>query len=177
VARGRTEQAIDVPSWDVDNGSKFLMFLLSKSIWADIVVSKAVSEAEELSAKELSRKLDGHAQAISQIAGIIKKHRSTIKDFLLKYEKNPRKAHPTALDAIFEFSFKSLGKESSRLLGVFSFLMPDSIPLDTFIPEDEDGEPSDLPEALGFCSDVFEFVFISHAKLFLLANLIVGQVR
>lgn len=101
--------------------------------------------------------------------------RSTVKDFLLKHEKNPLKEHPTALDAIFEFSFKSLSEESSNLLGVVSFLMPDSISMDLFVAEDEAGEPNDLPEALDFCSDHDEFV--SQTRWFFLANLVLDQVR
>lgn len=55
--------------------------------------------------------------------------------------------------------------------------MTDSIPFDLFILKNESVEPSDLPEALDFCSDEFAFVFISHVKMFPLADLLLGQVR
>lgn len=162
LAAQKTEEAMDVPSWDAENGSKFLLYLLARAIGDDIAVS------EEQSALELSRKLDGHAQAITTIAGIINESSSTVKDFLRKYQKNPRRAlvdstRKSALDAIFELSFKSLIEESSTLLGIFSFLMPDKIAFDTFVHDDDvdnmEGDSwDDLPDALQFCSDEFEFV-------------------
>ncbi|KAK6000668.1 hypothetical protein QM012_003393 [Aureobasidium pullulans] len=86
-------------------------------------------------------------------------HSYTIKDFYLTYE-DPHQIPPIALDAIFESSFKSLDEKSSNLLGMFSFLMSDSIPLDLFNPEtcEDRGENlGDLSEAIGCSSDEFEF--------------------
>jgi hypothetical protein len=137
---------VEVPSWDAQTGSKFLLFLLKESIGRDL-------EAENTSALALSERLSGHALALSHMAGLIYEGEFSIHEFMTMYLKNPRRAHATdALSALWDFSFKSLDEESLFLLGVLVFLMPDLIPQDLF--EASDGKI--FPEDLSFCSDEFK---------------------
>jgi hypothetical protein len=117
----------------------------------DIVSNLASQEA--LSAMELSSRLSGHALAISQMAGLIHKRGWSIEEFMKLYSRNAQKIeNRTSLDTVWKLSFESLEKNSYQLLGVLSFLMPDSIP-DALL------RPSDtvmLPECLMFCEDEME---------------------
>lgn len=93
------------------------------------------------------------------MAAMIRDNTWTITEFMEAYRKNPRKAHTTDLEAIWDFSFRSLEKkypQSLRILGVAAFLMPDNIPQAVF------QYPNDSEEAEGFefCKDDFEYVDI-----------------
>lgn len=137
---------LEVTSWDAQTGSQFLLFLLKQSIGRDL-------EAECNSALALSERLSGHALAISHMAGLIYDGEFSIQEFMTMYLKNPRRAHATnELVALWDFSFKSLDKNSLSILGVMSFLMPDIIPQELF----EAGADRKLSEDLDFCSDVFK---------------------
>lgn len=139
---------LEVTSWDVKTGSQFLLFLLKKSIGHDL-------EAEGNSALALSERLSGHALGISSMAGLIYDGEFSIQDFLAMYMKNPHRAHATdGLSTLWEFSFKSLDRESHYLLGILSFLMPDNISQSLF--EADSDRP--LPDSLIFCSDGFGYV-------------------
>ena len=136
---------LEVTSWDAQTGSQFLLFLLKKSVGRDL-------EAEGSSALALSERLSGHALAISHMAGLIYEGESSIQEFMMMYLKNPRPAHATnELAALWDFSFKSLNKNSLSLLGVMAYLAPDGISQELF----EAGAGRKLPDDLDFCSDEF----------------------
>ncbi|KAH0553214.1 hypothetical protein GP486_006614, partial [Trichoglossum hirsutum] len=136
---------VEVTSWDAQTGSQFLLFLLKKSIGRDL-------EAEDSSALALSERLSGHALAISHMAGLIYDGEFSIQEFMTMYLKNPRRAHAAnEFTALWDFSFKSLDKNSLFLLGVLSYLMPDTIPQELF----EAGANQEFSEDLDFCSDDF----------------------
>lgn len=134
---------IEVPHFDKKAGSELLLYLLKMGVASDI------SQMDTQSAVELSEKLSGHALALSQMAGLIHKGNWSIEEFLRLYSRNTRKFHGSSLEAVFKLSFESLDEQSAALLGVMSFLTPDSIPQKLF----ESGDPARLPDALKFCAD------------------------
>ncbi|EME85066.1 uncharacterized protein MYCFIDRAFT_135445 [Pseudocercospora fijiensis CIRAD86] len=138
---------IEVKTWDAQTGSEFLLFLLKRDIGKDL-------QTEGLSAFELSQKLSGHALGLSQMAGLIHRRSSSISEFLNMYLKNPKRAHTSELQALWDLSFKSLDNDSATLLGTLCFLTPDAIPQSLF----ELGDGSDLPEELEFITDEFAFI-------------------
>ncbi|KAK1826926.1 NB-ARC [Podospora conica] len=137
---------LEVTSWDEKYGSEFLLFLLTHSIGHDI-------QAEVSSATELSRKLSGHALAITHMAGLIRRRSWSIAEFMRIYSKNPKRAHESDLEALWNFTFASLGKDSRTLLGIASFLASDTIPQFLFEFEQDAG----LSEDLVFCTEEFSF--------------------
>ncbi|KAH8695778.1 hypothetical protein GQ44DRAFT_744505 [Phaeosphaeriaceae sp. PMI808] len=116
------------------SGSEFLLFLLKQNIGSDI-------QAETLSATELSKKLSGHALGISHMAGLIQRRSFSVTEFMRIYLKNPRKAHQSELQALWEYST------------VVPSLVSENIS-QFFFDVDED---DDLPEDLEFCTDEFSF--------------------
>ncbi|KAI0384927.1 hypothetical protein F5Y04DRAFT_276993 [Hypomontagnella monticulosa] len=138
---------LEVTSWDEQTGSEYLLFLLRKRMGVDL-------ESENNSALALSRRLSGHPLALSHMAGLIYSGESSIQEFTTMYSKNPRPTHATAeLSRIWEYSFKSLDAQSRSLLGVMSFLMPDTVPQQLFEAGDSQGFPQDLQ----FCPDANTF--------------------
>lgn len=137
---------LEITSWDAQTGSEFLLFLLKGNIGSDI-------HAEGDSAIELSRKLGGHALALSHMAGLIHRRSWSIAEFMRIYSKNPRRAHQSELQAVWDLSFATLGQDSRVFLGVASFLVSENIPQLLF----DVGGDSDLPEDLAFCTDEFRY--------------------
>ncbi|OBT61237.1 hypothetical protein VE03_09669 [Pseudogymnoascus sp. 23342-1-I1] len=137
---------IEIPSWDIQTGTTFLLSLLKNNIINDI-------EAEKKSAYELSELLSGHALGILHMAGLIHGNSWSIAEFMRIYLENPKDAHKSKLEAIWDFSFKTLKPDSAIFLGIVSFLMADNIPQSLF----EFDSKSDLPEDLEFCSNGFGF--------------------
>lgn len=91
------------------------------------------------------------------MAGLIYKRRWTIKDLVKMYDENTGKiltssGRHASLDTVWKLSFESLDDSASVLLGIFSLLMPDSIPHELFAV----GEDVDLLPNLEFCKNVFE---------------------
>lgn len=145
---------IEVPHFDTQSGSGFLIHLLQLDIAQDL------GENECRSAMELAEKLDGHALAINTMAGLIHRRQWSISQFLRAYEKSPQKCHGSALDAVWRLSFESLDSDSSMFLGIISYLMPDAIPQDLFELEDA----SFIHKNLAFCQD--EFSCVIHTRIF-----------
>jgi hypothetical protein len=99
------------------------------------------------------------------MAALMNARRISTTSFLNLYEKNPRRIHRErktgwkymgyqhALDTVWKFSFESLDKDASLLLGVLSWLSPDSIPFRMF----QLSEDVKLPEALSFCQDEYRY--------------------
>ncbi|KAF1738933.1 hypothetical protein CRV24_000862 [Beauveria bassiana] len=139
---------IQILSWDEREGSEFLLFLLKGNIGRDI-------EAEGLSACEISKRLSGHALAISNTAGLIQRRSWSISEYMRIYLNNPKRAHQTELQALWDFSFSTLDKNSRRFLGIASFLASDNIPQVLF----EFKHDGDYPKGLEFCTNEFRCTF------------------
>ncbi|KAJ2979535.1 hypothetical protein NUW58_g7177 [Xylaria curta] len=138
---------LEILTWDARTGSDYLFFLLKKNIGRDL-------DAETASALALSQKLSGHALGLFHMAAIIHDGEFSIQRFMTMYAKNPYRAHGTdTLSALWDYSFRSLGKDSMNLIGVLSYLAPDGIPPDIF----DTGSDRNFPVDLEFCSDEFAF--------------------
>lgn len=146
------ETGIEVLPFDQESGSRFILHLLSLDI------AKDVSDSEVKSASGLSERLSGHALAIAQMAALIHRRSWTIEEFLSIYDRNTRKmlgmSGRNSLDAVWKLSFESLDLKGAALLGVLSYIGPDSIPQALF----EAFDSSSWPKALRFCSDEFTYV-------------------
>jgi hypothetical protein len=152
IAYEPVETGIEILPFDREAGSCFILHLLSRDIAMD------VESKESQSAIELSERLNGHALAITQMAGLIHRRSWTIEEFVKIYDRNTRKMlgmpGKNSLDAVWKLSFESLSPMCASLLGVLSFISPDSIPQVLFEPLD----PLALPKSLQFCSDEFQYV-------------------
>jgi hypothetical protein len=91
------------------------------------------------------------------MAGLIYRRSWSISEFMEMYKKMPDKVHGvsgnSSINALWEFSFKSLSNESRTILGVMAFLSPDNIPETLF----EAREQGSLQHSLKFCTDPFTF--------------------
>lgn len=138
---------MEVTNWDNENGLRFLLSLLSSDI------SNELQGEEGTSAQLLSEKLRGHALAISTMAGLIHRRAMSITEFMRFYDEHPSDVHGVSgnrsINTLWELSFKSLSPESSAILGVMSYVEPESIPQALFEPASADS----LPPSLAFCSD------------------------
>lgn len=143
IAFDHASTTVEVPSWDAQTGSEFLLFLLKKEVGADVAT-------EGISALELSKRLSGHALGLAHMAGLISRRSWSIAEFVSVYSKNSRRAHDSELQTLWDFSFRSLELEARQLLGVLAFLMPDNIQQSLFELTEEE-----LPGRLKFCSDEF----------------------
>ncbi|KAI1408047.1 hypothetical protein F5Y13DRAFT_205132 [Hypoxylon sp. FL1857] len=145
------DRGIEISSWDNETGLKFLLHLLSTGVSSDI------EEDEATSAHQLSQKLCGHALAISAMAGLIHRRALSITEFMKFYSQHPSEVHGISgnrsINALWEISFKSLDPQSHAILGVMSFIEPDSIPQSLFEP----GSRTDSSLLPMFCSDPFHF--------------------
>jgi hypothetical protein len=122
---------IEVEAFSVEDGAKFLMHLLTKPV---------TLEADKANAKVLSKKLCGHALAINQMAALINARRCSISDFLILYEKYPKRIHRErktgwryigynhSLDTVWQMSFDILSEDAKSCLGIFAFVAADGLP-------------------------------------------------
>ncbi|CAG9981265.1 unnamed protein product [Clonostachys byssicola] len=148
------QSGIEITSWDANTGAEFLLFLLKKSIGRDLT-------SEKTSAHTLSKKMSGHALALSQMAGLIYDGELSIKEFTSMYLENPQPAHAVdALSELWRFSFETLDANSFSLLGVISFLQSDNIPMEIFKPRGG----LELPPNLNFLKNQFQS-FATISKL------------
>ena len=154
------EMGYEVLPFDKESGSQFLLHLLSSEVATDI------STQEAQSAYDLADRLSGHALAISQMAGLIHRRKWSIEEFLTVYDRNSQKLFGipgyNSLDAVWKLSFESLDQDCIALLGVVSFISPDSIPQELF-----DDDSIRLPDSLRFCKDEFMWAakeaFFNHS--------------
>lgn len=134
-------------------GSKFLLHLLSTDI------AEQLSKEETASADQLSKKLSGHALAISQMAGLIHRRSWTISEFVKLYNQQPDRMHGvfgnSSINALWDISFKSLDPKSRTILGIICLLDPDEISETLF--KFRSAENEQLPESLKFTQDAFTF--------------------
>lgn len=133
---------LEVPSWNAENGTKFLLHLLSGHISADLLANEAKS------AYSLSERLSGHALAISNMSGLIQRRSWSITQLLDNYGSNLN--FKDGLEAVWKVSFQNLKPDSAALLAAFSYCAPDSIPHSLF----ELKEAEDLPDSLLWFLDV-----------------------
>jgi hypothetical protein len=155
VASQLVDKAIEIREFGPIPGAKFLLHSLG------MVLDE--SDEEFRVAIDLSKKLSGHALAISQMAAFIKARQLVLKDFEHLYDKCKKRIHrerkagwkyigyTDALDTVWLLSFKSLNSDDRLCLGAFSYLAPDFIPTMLLEVLDKNGE---LP-ALRFFSDDF----------------------
>lgn len=152
---------MEVTNWDNLTGQQFLLSLLASEI------STELQQDEVTSAQQLSAKLRGHALAISTMAGIMHRRAISITEFFKFYDQHPSKVHgisgSRSINTLWEISFRSLDPTSFAILGVMSFVDPDSIPQLFFKPTDS----TSLPESLAFSSDHFQQVPYSHIEAFI----------
>ncbi|UQC89508.1 uncharacterized protein CLUP02_15039 [Colletotrichum lupini] len=127
---------LEVPSWNTENSTKFLLHLLSGHISADLLANEAKS------AYSLSERLSGHALAISNMSGLIQRRSWSISQLLDNYGSNLN--FKDGLEAVWKVSFQNLKPDSAALLAAFSYCAPDSIPHSLFELE----EAEDLPDSL-----------------------------
>ncbi|KAM0335642.1 hypothetical protein ACHAQA_000691 [Verticillium albo-atrum] len=146
------DAGLEITTWDVDTGSKFLIHLLSTDISAQLTNDDAKS------ALELSEKLSGHALAISHMAGLIHRRQWSIQECMEIYNQQSGKMQGfvsnDAINSLWEYAFQSLECRSRAILGVLSFLSPDSIPQSLFAPDDA----KSLPLSLEFCTDPLRYL-------------------
>ncbi|KAH8729311.1 NB-ARC and TPR domain protein [Ilyonectria robusta] len=146
-----THRGHEITEWDPETGSQFLVHLLSTEIGNQLTKEQACG------ALELSRDVSGHALALSVMAGLIHRNSWSIKEFVQLYKKWTREFHSISgkgsIDALWDLSFRSLGKRTSAILGVLAFLSPDSIPQALF----EHKDSTAFPATLRFCRNFFAF--------------------
>ncbi|KAJ0323159.1 hypothetical protein COL5a_008379 [Colletotrichum fioriniae] len=137
---------LEVPSWNTENGTKFLLHLLSGHISADLLANEAKS------AYSLAERLSGHALAISNMSGLIQRRSWSISQLLDNYGSNLN--FKDGLEAVWKVSFQNLKPDSAALLAAFSYCAPDRIPHSLF----ELQEAEDLPDSLLWFLDVDRFL-------------------
>lgn len=142
LAFGPASGGLEVPSWNTENGTKFLLHLLSGHISADLLANEAKS------AYSLAERLSGHALAISNMSGLIQRRSWSISQLLDNYGSNLN--FKDGLEAVWKVSFQNLKPDSAALLAAFSYCAPDRIPHSLF----ELQEAEDLPDSLLWFLDV-----------------------
>lgn len=147
MAQRAAEARTEVLHFDKTAGSRFIIYLLSEEVAANI------EGRDSESAMELSERLSGHALAISSVAALLCLRSWTIEEFLDRHTRNPKRAE-TAVQTVWRLSFESLNARSAKVLGVLTYVTPDSIPEDLFISN----SAADFPDALKFCVDEWEYV-------------------
>ncbi|RWA10872.1 hypothetical protein EKO27_g4237 [Xylaria grammica] len=126
--------------------------------------------SDPTSAEELSNELGGLPIGIVQMVALMRKRKTPIKKFLKDYKQNKSTYHDkevTGMAGIYPgikpkignnwtMSFDSLQDESKSLLGILSFLSPDSIPQELFNHWDVPIDRS-TNGLLAYCDDVDSF--------------------
>ncbi|KAF5000627.1 hypothetical protein FDECE_11164 [Fusarium decemcellulare] len=136
------EIGIEVPAWDTETGSHFLLHLLSGHISADLLNSQTKS------ALELSDRLSGHALALARMGGVIHRRCWSIQQLVEVYDRQPE--FKRGIGPVWQISFENLSPYSSSLLSVFAFCSADKIPQDLLEPNNT----KDLPESLQWYTDM-----------------------
>ncbi|KAI9772628.1 MAG: hypothetical protein M1840_000222 [Geoglossum simile] len=161
----------EIPVMNEEEGSELLTKLLARKDYTD---------AEIGSAKELSQSLGGLPLALNLMGGQIHRRGKRIEQFLDQYRKYSSQLHKASnstsldiyyhykLDTVWLASFEPLEPESRTLLSILSFLAPDEVPLQLFLPEDKEG----LGDGFDFCEDDF---LLDEALIPLTASSLVGK--
>jgi tetratricopeptide (TPR) repeat protein len=140
-------------SWD-------LLLQLLGDDWKKYEREGRIPQTEITAAKNLLEELEGLALAIQQAAILIQDSTiggpTIVKTYELFKEKvrtlpdrhrSVRSPSETALDALWDMSFKALSPHARTLLGVLAWLSPDNIQVELFLPRTQKA----LDIALSFC--------------------------
>jgi hypothetical protein len=156
IASQPIERGLPILHFSVDEGAKFILYLLQKP--------QGTPDGED-AAHELSSLLNGYALAVSQMTAFMNTRTMPVREFLELYKKYPRRLHKErkegwkfieydyAIDTVWDISFDALDAPATALLRVLSFCAPDSIPIDILEPREID----ELLSSLEFCDDEFEY--------------------
>lgn len=133
---------LEVKPWPEDMGWRYLFFLLEYNDGTDL------DSSEKEAAVYLSGKLSGHPLSILLIAGLIHNGDCSTREFMNTYKADANQIHGmNELAKLWRHAIKELDGESHSLLGVMSWLMPDSIPQELF----EKGVNRGSADGLEFC--------------------------
>ena len=128
-------------------GTRFLFHLLSTNISVDS------QDDDNRSGYDLSQKMSGHTLAICHLAGLIHWRGWSITGFREMYNQHPSEMRGvsaySSINALCDFTFRSLNPQCSTILVILSVFSPDNTPQSIF----ELANNTDLPESLVFCSD------------------------
>ena len=146
------QRGLEIESWDASTDSQFLLYLLATNIGDQLTADDIQS------ANQLSEKLSGHALAISHMAGLIHGRGWSIAEFIEDYDQQPQIIHGIfdnkSINALWNISFKTLDPWSRAILGVLSYLSPDSVPQAIF---ESKAVATALPDSLKFCASRIDF--------------------
>lgn len=131
------DAGLEILPWDTDTGSKFLLHLLAGHISAELLAN------ETQSAYSLSKRLSGHALALSNMCGLIHRRSWSISELVEVYDRS--KDFKDGLETVWQLSFENLKPDCAALLSVFTFCAPDSIPQSLFeFNEEKDSLTDDM---------------------------------
>lgn len=162
------QSGMPIHRFSPEAGSQFILRILNDR--------KRTTEESE-AAMLLSKQLDGHALALTQMTALIQKKGWSINKFLAHYEKGPsnlrnsndmRWAHAGysyTIKTVFSLSLKSLSETSPAaftILAILAFVSPDTIPESLMVVD----EKIDLPKELEFCKDAIRY-FIRMTWIYL----------
>lgn len=146
----------DLQSWEL------LLKLLGEE-WEKQDREGTLPQSEITAARSFLKELEGLALAVRQAAVMIKDPNIGGPTIAKTYEKfkermrtlpprysSLRSATEIALDSIWDMTFSALSPNARTLLSVFSWLSPDSISVDLFLPTDQ----SVLDGSLSFCKQI-----------------------
>lgn len=138
------------------DGARFLVHLLQHMtiIEGDIEFGDVI---------EISKTLGGLPLAINQMAAFINARNMSLEKFISQFDKYQSKmfgekklgwncsGYSHTIDTVWHISFSNLSADSRVLLGILSYLLPVSIPLELF-----NGSKENLKRAsLAFCADEY----------------------
>ncbi|KAF2228145.1 hypothetical protein BDZ85DRAFT_12299 [Elsinoe ampelina] len=143
-----TDYGMRLDNWDAAHGIKFLEHLLSPASGRRIPVHSIATE----NARKLAEKLEGHALAISLMAGMIHRRAWSVEEFFATYHDRPDEVlngifENKSIASLWNCTFESLTTNSATLLGVMSFLQPDGVLQSLFVPKGT----RRMPDGLAFC--------------------------
>ncbi|PMD12013.1 hypothetical protein NA56DRAFT_57621 [Hyaloscypha hepaticicola] len=158
-AKDESRKGDTVKQFTAKQSWELLLELLGDE-WKKADKEGTIPQSEIIAAKNWLEQLEGLALAIQQAAINIKNPSIGGPTIAKTYEKfkermktlpprhsSPRSASEVPLDALWDMTFSSLRPHARILLGVLSWLSPDSIPVDLFLPRDQ----SVLNGSLAFC--------------------------
>ncbi|KAG4441573.1 hypothetical protein IFR05_002958 [Cadophora sp. M221] len=161
-AKDESRKGDTVKPFTDDQSWELLLKLLGED-WEKADRENTIPQSEIVAAKKFLSQLEGLALAVRQAAVMIKDPNIGGPTIAKTYEKfkermrtlpprhsSRRSASEIALDSLWDMTFSALGAHARTLLSVFSWLSPDSIPVDLFLPRNQ----SVLDGSLSFCKQV-----------------------
>lgn len=158
-SRDMKRQGDTVKPFDAKQSWELLLELLGED-WKSLDRQGLITPSEVNAAKGLLSKLEGLALAIQQAASLIKNSKIGGPTIATTYEmfkekmrtlperhRSERSSSEQALDALWDMIFTGLSRNSRTLLGVLSWLSPDAIFAELFLPRDQQA----LDGSMAFC--------------------------